>query len=185
MSRQAGIRTRLSPAEAYERFLPLAYRMADRFKGKYPRVRSEDILDESVSILGVLCAEWDREGSTYFYDGRVSPSTWMWHNIYWFLTTFCQRNQPKYLTFTAIEPDPQRPVEFTAKVNRMDGLLRELGEDARTVVMTIVEAPAEIASGVRWHQGRNAWHRVWKYLAGQGWEVERISKAWKEVEVAL
>jgi hypothetical protein len=132
-----------------------------------------------------LCAEWDREGSTYQYDGRVSPSTWMWHNLYWFLTTFCQRSQPKYSTFTAIQTDPERPVEFQAKPRRMEGLLRELGEDARTVVMTIIEAPAEIASGVKWWRGKNAWHRVWSYLSEQGWEVERINRAWKEVEVAL
>lgn len=185
---------RMTSEEVFTRYQPLAYKMGAKIAAKYRTIQRQDFMDEAQSILGELAAQWNTEGSTYCYNSKVSPSTWIYRNLYWFLTTFAQRKQPKLkaVPFSVLDRDDEKPIDVTDRMGWMENLMRNLGEDAKIIVQTILFAPAEIAEdlgdiakGVDLGRKDSKWWPFWAYLSRQGWEVDRIKTAWREVEVAL
>lgn len=188
--------TSSNPTALFKQYLPLAYKLAAKFAAAFPRIDAQDIQNEAVSTLALYTTKWD----TNFNPARSGPLHYLYFNIYTELQTFCLRKQDRAKVFSAFsreggKNDPQ-PVDWKARAEHWtERLFRNLGEDAKVVVQTILEAPEEIAQDLtrgarRGKQQEAALHRaglaVMAYLEGtKGWAPHRVEAAWKEVGQAL
>jgi hypothetical protein len=179
----------------YNQYLPMVYRMAGRFSRVYG-MPFQDMVDEGQSILGRLAATWD-SGKFPFDPAKANATSWVYRNLFWDLTTLCSRAcKNRAIPFSSLERE-DRPIDLPSKSSWMDNLLREVGEDAKILLQTILDAPAEITEDVfgvlrgkdstpyRSRRVDKAWDVLQSYLVSCGWEPNRIDAAWHEVEVSL
>jgi hypothetical protein len=173
----------LTPAQIEEKFIKykrmamkIAANMSRRFDISY-----DELADESLSILGLaLSNNW----VCYLHAGEC---TWVYKHIYWPLLTYCTRARPTDIPFSVLDGDDGEPFDHPAKPNRICNLLRELGEDARIVVDTIIHAPTEIADDLDITSGcQRAKAAVARHLAEtEGWFSFQIKAAFTEVGAAI
>lgn len=160
----------------FESYRRVAGNTALRFARKYGFPVAE-LEDEAMSIVGLVLAEWEGSGVEV-----RKPYFWLYHNLEWSLSTYClKRMKARQRARGSDKLD-----KSTARTGWLEGLMRDLGEDARALVETILQAPTEIAADLAprtRRRGRAAIHRYMEEK--QGWSPTRIATAWQEVEVAL
>lgn len=167
----------------FKQYLPLAYKLAGKLAARYG-IPYSTMTDEAESVLAWVVAQWDTPGA-YKYKGTCSHLTWVYRAVYWDLVTFATRKQDRAIPFSRLGGAEQKPVDLPARESWVRRLLTTLGDDARTVVRVILYAPAEIVEEVAPHAPARSRRAVQRYLAGQGWDGDRVAAAWAEVEVAL
>lgn len=159
-------------------YQPLCYKLAAQFARKYP-IPATELINEAQSALGVCLAEWNKN------EGEGKPITWIYFQIYHRMLDFCQRKQPKHKTFTTLGME-EKPMMLPAPESWLGGLLRTIGEDARTIVDIITMAPAEIIDELSPNAPKRSKRAVQKYLLEEKqWEPERVRRAWFELECAI
>lgn len=146
----------------------------------------QELVEEAEGILALMIARWDRGGSTGFDGSKAGPTSWIYRGLYWDLQIYCDRKRPKERNFSTLGTE-ENPISLAQKTGWLEGLLSQLGEDARILVTTILFAPSDIAKDIvpNPRSSRRGREAVVSYLRGQGWGLERITSAWSEVEVAL
>lgn len=171
----------------FNRYRPLAFLLAHKFANRY-RIAQGLVEDESLSLLGTVIAQWE-SGTKAFNPARSCATSWVYRSLTWSLASYCGNEllgghrfaaRRKRVGGRALEKLPARTGWF-------EGIARDLGEDARVLVETIVAAPSEIAADLvprRW-RGRAA-GSVKSYMQSKmGWSPARLAAAWNEVELSL
>lgn len=179
-------------AALFNEYKPMARGLANRFARIYA-IPHQEVLDEAESNLALLVASWNEEGQYGFDPTRgTKRSTWVYRKLTLRLLTWVNLRRPKlHQPFSMYDSKggDGETVEFAsnivAKPNRIDSLLRSLGEDAKIVVKTIIAAPDEIADDISEGAKIRSRNTVKQYLRTQGWSVRRVEDAWHEVELAM
>lgn len=167
--------TSVKSERIYDRYQRVAFSAARRVSERTGRPY-EEMVEEAAAKLGELAAEWDR------FDPRMSCAcTWVYTTVYWHLVTlasgFVRRR----------EVELQEECDAPMRVGWLDRLAQELSEEGRSLLQTILEAPAAVVDELRFHP-RELWRvrlRAIEYLRGLRWSEERIDAAWTEVQEAL
>lgn len=168
----------------FEKYRPMATRFAVRFSQKYGLPFQETQV-EADETLSQICACWHTEGDPWQYKkGACSPTTWVYHLLHWQLTTYCTRKRPRYSVFSQADTD-SRVAFVPAKTNWRERLMQNLGDDARAIVSTITSAPEELADILVPRRKKQARRAVTQYLKKQGWDEQRVDRAWDEVAACL
>lgn len=117
---------------------------------------------------------------TYDSDRGTSFSTWLWWKIRGAIKSEVNRNRRHRLRDDAdVAAVPQ-------KLSRFDQIWSDLGDDARTVSMMVLQAPSEIASiASRGDGGSKMRGMLQVKLRDSGWTVARILESFSEIREAL
>jgi hypothetical protein len=165
-------------ADLFKRHLPLARFLAARFAKTF-NAPLQELIDEAEGILALVCCQWDED-----YDPkRAAPSTWVYRNIYHGLLNLKTRKRHTQSLSTADGQDLLR--QMPAKQNWLERLIRDLGEDARAIVQTLLDAPREIAEDLSPRRPKRAAAALRQFLVAHGWGDDKINNAWQEVSQCL
>jgi DNA-directed RNA polymerase specialized sigma24 family protein len=69
--------------------------------------------------------------------------------------------------------------------HRLQNILADLSNDARTVVLAIVESPKELADVLRCRRPDKIRRGLWKYFKALGWSLGRAEECFAEIRLAL
>lgn len=167
-------------AERFEKYVGIARKIAWNMSQKFD-LPFADLCDEAESILGLALADhWVCDTA------RAGESTWVYKKVYWPLLTFCTRRRERAVPFSTMG-DPEEPVfEPAARPHRIQSLLRDLGDDAKTLVMTVTQAPLEIVEDLTGRSRTRALQALCNFFCGQNkWPPDRFARAWNEVKACL
>jgi len=67
----------------------------------------------------------------------------------------------------------------------IEQLLKEISDDAKTIVGIILEAPEEIADVLRFRKPEKIKRRLWKHMKRIGWSLGRVADCFDEIREAL
>lgn len=211
-----GIRVKTTPTEQTQLFkehLRIAHHIAHLFSSKY-RIPYNELVDEAEGLLALCVAQWANTDKNGYNPTMRTPASWVYQDIYYKLLTWATRKQPRHHNFTSAsmstahfgDENGVTTFDAPAPTHWLTGLLHTLGEDAKFICITIVNAPAEIASDVyaakplkpdpvtglpastetigRFNKrARMAIKR--ELITRHGWTPARVHRAWLEVAVAL
>lgn len=169
----------------YNDHVPMAKYLAVKFARRYA-IPYEDAEYEALHAMGMALATWSDPGMTGYNPTSKSRRGWLYHCIFYGLATYATRTRPRHNrtpTFTALAATERTlPACNGTWFGR---LLRTLGADARVVVETIVNAPAELADDMKHPGTRKTRRAVGAYLIARGWAADRFNAAWDELGAAL
>lgn len=167
-------------ANIYLKFRPLARRVAiDTFKRH--RLMSRDLfIMESQSILGEIIAKWNDPRIGYDKT-KSSEISWLYKKLHWGLRDFIRRERRHHIPendfgVPQIAPPPHSWVER---------FLQTMSDDAKVMVTTILNAPADFAADLSARRFRAGRTKIKKHLQKRGWSESRIFFAWKEIKECL
>ena len=159
-----------------------AYKLAKRFAIVYGKEVEDLVGDAQIGIAKAI----GPGGS--FNPSKGAESTWVHQCIYWELMSVCAgRKRITEISLSGMTNDEDE-VQFEPedKPNWTDELLKEVGEEARHLLKTIVDAPAEILDLMAPSLCAKARDAVKCYLIDEmDWEKKQFQNAWKEIEVCL
>jgi hypothetical protein len=69
--------------------------------------------------------------------------------------------------------------------HRLQNILTELSDDARTIVLAIVESPKELTDVLRCRRPDKIRRGVWQYFKSLGWSLGRTEECFTEIRLAL
>ena len=175
-------------AALYAQYMP----MVCKFGRKYAQIFNiprEEMLDMARSLLAEVVCRQDDAGGCWKYDAvktGCNMTSWMYRKLNWELLTLCKnyRKNPT-VPISTLTKDESHPVQFAGPENWIRQLLVTLGEDARIIVSTILEAPGELYQDLSDNAPKRSRQAVRKYFIRQGWEESRIEHAWEEVAACL
>lgn len=193
---------RLTAEQVFVQYRQVAYKLAHKYANRF-RKPHEDLIDAAESSLAMLAVHWNDETHRHYYrPDKCPPISWVYMIVSWELLDYCNDRRKTPIPFSVLDRtekggesiNKEKAAQLATKPGWLEGLLRELGEDARTVVQTILFAPAEIVEAIkptrrekvgslRWEQTEET---VWNFLSDyHGWSERRIALAWAEVEQSL
>lgn len=171
----------------FYKYEKMGYKVAKRFSDRFG-VPYQPLADESLFILvRYVAEEWDFD----FKNHKGSESTWMYQVFYWQLMNVILGKSKDFKTnknevpFSTLAPDG-RIKEPPAREDWLGKLFAEISEEARALVNTVIDAPAEIADVMVPRTCGRAREAVRQYLIDEkDWSNHRLDKAWAEVQSCL
>ena len=156
----------------FERWKGLVTRIALDIAKRWNRPASE-VIEEAYSHLAFkVCAKWDIDPS------KGATSTWIYQCAYWHLWIWCEKNA-RARGVGLLPEEADRP----ARGSWFHALLTELGDEARVLVLALVEAPGELAGTVSHRAPTRSRRAVRRYLEKtEGWNPYQFERVWGEVE---
>jgi hypothetical protein len=172
--KQQSLKITMKPARRFQRYTKVACSAARHVSRKSGR-KIQEMNEEAISYLGLVATDWDN-----FFDPTrgVTPCTRIYSAIRWYLVNICCRSIRKR---EIKSPDTDL---HPAKINWLERLSQELGDEALSLIKIILETPNELVKAFRGHptQARLA---LITYLQETGWTDEQIDAAWSEVQSCL
>jgi hypothetical protein len=176
---QAAQAARPDSVEVYERFQKMACKAAWRLHIT-TGLPYDELQAEATGILALKSVEWKTT------EAKVSACTFIYRNLWWGLIAYCRKNKTAQNTIS-LGTAPAAHRRLVTSKGYVESLWETIGEEARVVLSTIVNAPAEIADDVARAARNRAKARaaVKDYLVKQGWDPLRFHAAWREVAACL
>lgn len=177
--------------DRYNRYIKMAYSVARGLAKKFHRPYQE-VADEAAAHLAVIvCERWDE-----FDETKSKETTWVYHGIYWHLTR-CY--------FTADSPARHSEMKYTSFPEDWDSTapsqswieqtLSEMGEEGRALLFIVLEASGSFAKEIlcirelfkrrRETQSIELRRAIHRKLSEDGWQPDRVAKAFSELEEVL
>lgn len=175
-------------ANIYLQYQRLAAQLARQFSAHYFLIPKQEIADEAIGILAEVATRWD-DPKIAFNPELGGTTHRIYQKIYWGLKTFCMRT---YKPMTSLTPrtsgeDGADDWDILAPAgNGLEIIQAAIGDDARRVLETIIDAPAHIADEIIVDDPTVKYRRLvgWN-LIGAGWTPQRVNAAWRELEQAV
>jgi len=176
------LRIRNPRLELYREHLPMMGFLGEKFS-KRTGVNVDDLVEEAQESLGILlCDGW---GS---YDaGKASPTTFIYMKTYWHLMSWC-REQGREKVMPEVD-------EVVAKECWIQRMWSELGEEGRSLLRIIFEAPGALEDELWECRKRRGKMRVrlrrrgaetkgviLRYLRDEEWSEGYIKRAFSQIE---
>lgn len=169
----------------FRQYLPLARELAWRFHTYYGRPIHE-MIDEASSQLSLAICRWLTDYQQEAKAEGYGACTFLRRQVYYKLLDECSNRKKRPVSLGSLTPDDRSDLRETpAKPSRVERLLLDLGEDARTLVRTIIDAPGELIEAITPRRRVSSARRIRSYMFAQGWSAERLRLAWQEVSAAL
>jgi hypothetical protein len=179
--------TQNQKADLFTGHRKLACKLGNWAAAKYG-IDRDSACDEALETLGDIIAVGNLPDPINPAPGDTRKMTsWLYLQLRYRLMTRYGRKTGRSVAahpFSAIESD-DRPLDPSAKRSWLEGLLQNLGDDARVIVSTIFNAPSDIAEDMCVRRRGRARDHVRRALENQGWDEDRICNAWMEVAACL
>lgn len=175
-------------ARLFLQYQKMAFKLANGFSAQNPHISLTDFEDEALSLLGQTVALWgDPSGKGYVPEAGTSPQTWLYRQIFWGLGDFVRRGQGREHPVGMIEDEEETRSTRTAeaKPGFLGRFLSMIGDDAKTIIETILFAPADIIDDIQGNAPVRTRRAVEGYFEDAGWDKTRFARAWAEAEAAL
>jgi hypothetical protein len=187
----------------FNQFRPLARHLSRRIGPKFPLIQPAALNEEAESILIRIVAEWNRKDNKGYDPAKCKPITWIYNRLHHSLFDWCRRSQSRETPISQIDSGDdrlhsryQKTLDPEDRAPRfLEELFREISEDARILIRTIVSAPSDFVEDLqrltvrpetalrRRQEGRG--QICIKLRERHGWDSDRIFSAWQEVKAAI
>ena len=156
-------------------FQDMIYRIAHNMRNTHPNENFEELVAEGYYGIALYVPGYDPE--------KAALSTWVYRSAWEQMKSMCIN--PK--THRDIPTDFTDPIfETPAHEPYLIGLFRELGEDAKCLIDTAIEAPGELQNVIRERAPKSSQRALREYMQTTlCWDDTRLSTAWLEVAECL
>lgn len=169
-------------AEIFTGHQKLAFKMGHKF-ARHFGINHDTACDDAMEVLGEIIAEGNLPDGR---EGGRKMTSWLYLQLDFRLRT--KYGRPRFVDRIKKFTDVERadcPLTPAAKTHWYDNFVRDLSEDARIIITTIFNAPAEIAEDICVAHRGKARHAIRREMEQRGWPEERVENAWMEIRSCL
>ncbi len=193
------VKKKLSKWKVFEKYRNIARRIASNFHKQYPKYSYKKLCEWGEYALAMEL--WGRK--QYRAKFGAKRSTWLYTVIYFHIKQVLStgvhpcpyykgflrvtvRERAKEVPLSTLKRDDKPTVEPVFKLSRIESILAELSEDAQSLMLTVLKAPAELNKIVSIKNAKPAREYVAAYMIDElDWTRDRVSRAWSEVQECL
>ena len=160
-------------SETYEDVKKMLYRLSWKMVSKCGG-EFDDWLSIANKIFVEAYLDYDATKGSQF-------STWVYNRVSYAFWDFITDNKKYQDRFG--ESNQLLAESSDSKPHRLDGILKELSEDAKTIVQLIIDTPGDLVSIIRVKKPEKQRRAIWKYLRGLGveWSLGRVVNSFDEI----